>query len=87
MKIKFNQWTRLEKLKKKLSDNPYAGKRLGRDLFEKKWGPFRIYYIIIKDILLVFLLEFSDKKEQSKIVSYILANWDQLIEEIRKSFS
>ena len=87
MKIKFNQWTRLEKLKKKLSDNPYAGKRLGKDLFEKKWGPFRIYYIIIEDILLVFLLEFSDKKEQSKIVSYILANWDQLIEEIRKSFS
>ena len=86
-KIKFNQWLRLEKLKKKLATNPYAGKRLGKDLFEKKWGPFRIYYIIIEDILLVFLIEFSEKKEQSRIVNYVLVNWDQIITEIRKSFS
>lgn len=86
-KIKFSQWRRLEKLKKKLEINPYTGKRLGKDLFEKKWGPFRVYYIIIEDILLVFLIEFSHKKEQSKIVNYILTNWNQIISEIRKSFS
>ena len=86
-KIKFDQWKRLEKLKKKLETNPYTGKRLGKDLFEKKWGPFRIYYIIIEDILLVFLIEFAHKKEQSRIINYILVNWDQIIAEIRKSFS
>ncbi len=85
-KIKFTDWNRLEKLKRKLEVNPLAGKRLGKNLFEKKWGPFRIYYVIIEDILIVFLIEFSDKKEQSRVVNYILANWDQIIAEIRRSF-
>ena len=86
-KMGFSQWHRLEKLKRKLETDPFTGKRLGKDLFEKKWGPFRIYYIIFEDILMVVLVEFGNKKEQRRAIYYILANWDQTIQELRKSFS
>lgn len=79
---------RLEKLKKSLEENPFIGKPLKHDfLREKKWGPFRIYYLIVKDILVVFLLEFSDKKEQQKVIDDILYNLDEIISEIKKKFS
>lgn len=46
--VGFNQPERLENLKRKLETNPYAGKRLAKNLFEKKWGAFRIYYIVLE---------------------------------------
>ncbi|MBI2544991.1 MAG: hypothetical protein HYW22_00100 [Candidatus Aenigmarchaeota archaeon] len=78
---------RLEKLKKSLEENPFTGKPLKHDyLREKKWGPFRVYYLIIKDMLIVFLLEFSDKKEQQKVINEILYDLDNIMSEIKKKY-
>ena len=79
---------RLEKLKKALEENPFTGKPLRHDfLREKKWGPFRIYYLIIKNILVVFILEFGDKKDQSRIIDEILLHLEEIIEEIKAKYS
>ena len=79
---------RLEKLKKSLEENPFTGKPLKHDyLREKKWGPFRVYYLIIKDLLIVFLLEFSDKKDQQRIINEILYNLNEIISEIRRKYA
>ena len=79
---------RLEKLKKSLEENPFTGKPLKHDyLREKKWGPFRIYYLIVKDLLIVFLLEFSDKKDQQRIINDILFNLNEIVSEIRRKYS
>lgn len=85
-KIRFSQRKRLEKLKKKLQENPFAGKKLGYNLFEKKWGPFRIYYIIFEDILIVILVDFSRKKEQRTIIDYILSNWNEITKELKEKY-
>lgn len=78
---------RLEKLKKALEENPFTGKALKHDfLREKKWGPFRVYYLIVKDILIVFILEFSDKKDQQNVINEILLGLDEIIAEIKKKY-
>ena len=79
---------RLEKLKKSLEENPFTGKPLKHDyLREKKWGPFRIYYLIVKDLLIVFLLELSDKKDQQRVINDILYNLNEIISEIKRKYS
>ena len=79
---------RLEKLKKSLEENPFTGKPLNHDyLREKKWGPFRIYYLIVKDLLIVFLLELSDKKDQQRVINDLLYNLNEIISEIKRKYS
>ncbi len=79
---------RLEKLKRKLEENPFTGKPLKHDfLREKKWGPFRVYYLIVKDMLVVFILEFSDKKDQQMVIDDILLHLDEILSEIKKKYS
>ena len=87
IKIKFSQWERLGKLKKKLEVNPFAGKRLGYNLFEKKWGAFRIYYIIFEDVLLVILIDYSHKKVQKATIDYMLSRWDEIIKNLKERYS
>jgi len=79
---------RLEKLKTKLEENPFTGKPLKYEfLREKKWGPFRIYYLIVKEVLIVFILEFSDKKDQQKVINDILLHLGEIVSEIKKKYS
>ena len=87
IRIKFSEWERLEKLKDKLETNPFAGKRLGYNLFEKKWGAFRIYYIIFEDTLLVILIDYAHKKIQKATIDYILSKWDEIIEGLREKYA
>ena len=78
---------RLEKLKKALEENPFSGKALKHDfLREKKWGPFRVYYLVAKDMLIVFILEFSDKKDQQNAIGEILLGLDEIMAEIKKKY-
>jgi mRNA-degrading endonuclease RelE of RelBE toxin-antitoxin system len=86
-KLKFSEWHRLSNMKAKLESNPYAGKRLGNSLFEKKWGPFRILYIILEDVLVVILLEFTHKKDQRVAIDYVLSNWDDIIRKLKSMYS
>ena len=78
---------RLTKLKKSLEQDPFTGKPLKHDyLREKKWGPFRIYYLIVKEMLIVFLLEFSDKKDQQRVINDILYSLDEIMSEIKRKY-
>lgn len=86
-KIKFQDWKRLDNLKRKLETNPFAGKRLAYSLFEKKWGSFRIYYIILEKILLVIIIDYTHKKEQRTAINYIIENWDEILEELAQKYS
>lgn len=77
---------RLEKLKKSLEKNP-TGKSLRHDyLREKKWGPFRIYFLVIQEVLIVFLLELSGKKDQQKVINDILSNLNDIIADIKRKY-
>lgn len=79
---------RLEKLKKVLEDNPFTGKPIKHDfLREKKWEPFRVYYLVIKDMLIVFILEFGDKKEQQSSIDDLLLHLDEIVLQIRKKYN
>ncbi len=78
---------KLKKLKRMLEKNPFTGKPLRYNFFrEKKWGPFRVYYLIIKDMLIVFIIEFGEKKGQQRTIDYILMHLDRIIAEIRKKY-
>ena len=86
IRIKFTQWDRLEKLKRKLEINPFAGKRLGYNLFEKKWGAFRIYYIIFEKVLTVFVIDYSHKKLQKSTIDYLLSRWNELTMDLKEYY-
>ena len=60
------------RFEKQLRMNPYVGKPLRVSWFrEKKFGKFRLYYLIYDDFLVVYLIGFSDKKNQQEIISLI----------------
>ena len=78
---------RIIKLVEKLEQNPFVGKPLRYDFFrEKRIDGFRIYYLILKDVLLVVFLDFSDKKEQQKIIDAILMTLNETILEIKRKY-
>jgi len=78
---------RIFKLVDKLEQNPFVGKPLKYDFFrEKKMNGFRLYYLILKDVLLVVFLDFSDKKGQQKVIDTILMNLKQTILEIKRKY-
>jgi len=55
-----------------LSENPYVGKPLSFSFIrEKKFGNKRAYYIIYDELILVFMVDISDKKSQQKRISGI----------------
>jgi len=83
----FNQTNRLENLKKKLETNPYAGKRLARNLFEKKWGPFRVYYVVAEKFMVVILVDYSSKKDQQAAINNILYKLDDIIEDVLRKYA
>ena len=58
---------------RKLSDNPYVGKPLRYDFVrELKLDKFRIYFIIYKKRVVVFLVNISDKKTQATVINLII---------------
>lgn len=66
----FKEW--VEKIQDKLVSNPYVGKPLGVDwLREKKYGKYRIYYLIYEDFVAVFMVDISEKKDQQKVINTI----------------
>ncbi len=78
---------RIIKLVEKLEQNPFVGKPLRYNFFrEKKMNGFRLYYLILKDVLLVVFLDFSDKKAQQKVIDTILMNLDKTILKIKKKY-
>jgi len=55
-----------------LESNPYVGKPLTYNFFrEKKIKNYRIYYLVYKQYLVVFVIAISSKKNQQKAINTI----------------
>ena len=79
----FKEW--VEKIQDQLATNPYTGKPLGVDwLREKKYGKYRIYYLVYEDFVAVFMVEISEKKDQQKIINTIRFFLDMYRDELRE---
>lgn len=65
----------IRKIIVQLKTNPDVGKPLGFKWFrEKKFKDKRLYYLVYPDIKKVLIAAFAGKKEQKKIIAYILQN-------------
>jgi len=68
-----------------LEKDPYVGKPLGYNFFrEKKIRNYRIYYLIYNEILVVFIVTLSGKKDQQKVIDTIKKLIPVYKEEINK---
>lgn len=72
----------INQLKKDLK----TGKPLGYPYFrEKKFGQYRIYFLVYEDINTVLLVTISDKKAQQDTIDHIKENLDHYYELIKKN--
>ena len=65
-------YNRVDKIEDQLVENPYVGDPISVKWFrEKRYGKYRIYYLIYEDIQAVFMVGISEKKDQQKIINTI----------------
>ena len=86
----FHSW--LDKIENQLTEKPsFVGDQLRVPWFrEKKYGKFRVYYLIYEDIRTVYLIAISDKNDQQRTINTVfllLDNFEQEIKEIIKDKS
>jgi len=68
----------ISKIKVQIKENPYVGKPLKFEWFrEKKFVNKRLYYLIYQNLKRVLLVAFGSKKNQQKIIGYILKSKDR----------
>lgn len=66
----FKNW--FGKTLSQLARNPFVGKPLKVKWFrEKKFGKYRIYYLIYESINVVYVVNLSEKKDQHKVINSI----------------
>ena len=69
------------KMKEQIKINPKTGKALHFDWFrEKKFENKRLYFIISMKKPRVLLVSYASKKEQQKIINYVVLHKDEFIE-------
>ena len=79
----FIEW--LSKIEDQLVLNPYVGKPLGFEWFrEKKYGKYRVYYLIYEDLRAIYIVAISEKKNQQKTINTIKLFLEFFREEIEK---
>lgn len=79
----FKEW--VEKIQNQLVLNPYVGTPLGVDwLREKKYGKYRVYYLIYKEQIIVFMVNISQKKDQQKVINTIKLFLERYKEELNE---
>ncbi len=67
---RFKAW--VEKAFGRLAINPFTGKPLGVKWFrEKKFENYRLYFLVFENKQSVYVVNFSMKKDQQKIISSI----------------
>lgn len=82
----------VDKIPKKLAENPYIGDQLLYPFLREKRidGRKRIHYLIYDDLKLVLLIATSTKKYQQQTINYIKTNFSEfrkIAEEISKQVS
>jgi len=79
---------RIEKAVEQLKLNPFSGKPLGYRFFrEKKIGKNRLYFLVYQELIIVFLVDYSGKKDQQKTINTIklmMPEYKKLVQEIAK---
>ena len=74
----------VDKIEYRLIENPYSGTPLGVEWFrEKRYGKYRIYYLVYEDLQSVFMVAISEKKDQQKVINTIKLLIDFFREEIK----
>lgn len=70
-----------------LSKNPFVGRPLSFKFFrEKKIRSYRIYYLIYKEFLVIFLVSISSKSDQQLVINRIKDLIPKYYEEIKRKF-
>jgi mRNA-degrading endonuclease RelE of RelBE toxin-antitoxin system len=71
-----------------VQNNPFVGKPLGYPFFrEKKVHNLRMFYLIYKEYVIVFIIALSDKKDQQETIDKIKYLMPYYKDEIRKKFT
>jgi mRNA-degrading endonuclease RelE of RelBE toxin-antitoxin system len=75
----------IESIKNQLMENPYVGKPLRAPwLREKKYGKYRLLYLVYDDLHCVYVVRICDKKNQQLVIDTILAYLSLYREEVKK---
>ena len=87
-KLDSKERRRVENAVEQLKLNPFSGKPLGYKFFrEKKIGKNRLYFLVYEQLVIVFLVDYSGKKDQQKTVNTIkimIPEYKKLVEELSK---
>ncbi len=74
---------RVDKIEDQLVNNPYSGDSLNVYWFrEKRYGKYRIYYIIYDDLESLIMVAISEKNDQQKVINTVKFLFHQFREEI-----
>jgi len=77
-------YDRVDKIENQLVENPYSGTPISATWFrEKRYGKYRIYYLIYEDLKAVFMVAISGKKDQQKVINTIRLLLEFFREEIK----
>ena len=80
---RFSGW--VEKVYSQLAENPFSGKPLGVKWFrEKKFENYRLYFLVFENKKSVYVVNFSTKKDQQKIINSIWLLLDTYKEELEE---
>ena len=72
----------------KLKENPYSSKPLGYQYFrEKKIDNYRIYFLVFREEVIVFVIALSSKKDQQPTIDKIKKLIPDYQKEIREKYS
>jgi len=75
---------RVDNIENQLVNNPYSGDSLSVYWFrEKRYGKYRIYYIIYDDLDSVIMVAISEKNNQQKIINTIRLSLHLFREEMK----
>ncbi len=71
----FRSW--FDNVLDQLHENPFVGKPLGANWFrEKKYGKYRVYYLVYGSMQSVYVVNLSEKKDQQSIINSIKLMFD-----------
>jgi mRNA-degrading endonuclease RelE of RelBE toxin-antitoxin system len=62
----------VDKIEDQIVENPYTGDPLNVRWFrEKRYGKYRIYFLVYEDLQAAIMVAISEKKDQQKVINTI----------------
>ena len=76
---------RVDNIEDQLVENPYVGDPLNVKWFrEKRYGKYRIYFLIYEDLQSVIMVGISKKRDQQKVINTIRLLFNFFREELER---